>query len=211
MKTYSGSNAGSIIEPVLWNAREAIWIASPWLGKDYAQRLALLSQKGIEVRVLTSNVDYNCESLEVFKTSENPNLIPLVLDKERSAFVHSKIYLVDKEHAISGSANLTYSGLNSNVESLSLAETKEEVQQIETDFMRIWMNFERKRMSNEDLSIEKPYSMKNALPLSINFGIIDHPNIKGRELVYHPYYFFEFSFRASAGKSPPVLFEKRGS
>lgn len=82
MKTYSGSNAGSIIEPVLWNARESIWIASPWLGKDYAQRLALLSQKGIEVRVLTSNVDYNCESLEVFKTSENPNLIPLVLDKE---------------------------------------------------------------------------------------------------------------------------------
>lgn len=210
MKTYSGSNAGSIIEPVLWNARESIWIASPWLGKDYAQRLALLSQKGIEVRVLTSNVDYNCESLEVFKTSENPNLIPLVLDKERSAFVHSKIYLVDKEHAISGSANLTYSGLNSNVESLSIAETKEEVQQIETDFMRIWMNFERKRMSNEDLSIEKPYSMKNALPLSINFGIIDHPNIKGRELVYHPYYFFEFSFRASAGKSPPVLFENSG-
>ncbi|MDH5390302.1 MAG: phospholipase D-like domain-containing protein [Candidatus Bathyarchaeota archaeon] len=210
MKTYSGSTAGSNIEPVLWNARESIWIISPWLGKDYAKRLALLSQKGIEVRIVTSNVDYNSESLEVFQASENPNLILLVLDKEKVGFIHSKIYIVDKAHAISGSANLTYSGLNSNVESLSIAENKEEVQQIEMDFMRIWMNFERKSMSNEELSVEIPHSIMDALPLSINYVNIDYPNIKGKELVYHPYYFFEFSFRASAGKSPPVLFENSG-
>ena len=40
MKTYSGNNAGSEIEPVLWNARESVWIISPWLAKDYAMRLA---------------------------------------------------------------------------------------------------------------------------------------------------------------------------
>jgi len=211
MKTYSGPTAGSNIEPVLRNARKSIWIVSPWLGKEYAKQLALLSQKGIEVRIVTSNVDYNNKSLEVFKASENPNLIPLVLDKEKVAFIHSKIYIVDKVHAITGSANLTYSGLNSNIESLSIAETKEEVQQIEMDFMRIWMNFERKNMSNEELSMEISHAIKDALPLSINYGNIEHPNIKGKELVYHPYYFFEFSFRASAGKSPPVLFENSGS
>jgi hypothetical protein len=48
------------------------------------------------------------------------------------------------------------------------------------------------------------------LPLAINLGDIDKAEIKGKELVYHPYYFFEFSFRASAGKSPPVLFENNG-
>jgi len=48
------------------------------------------------------------------------------------------------------------------------------------------------------------------LPLSINFGNIDQTNIKDKELVYHPYFFFEFSFRVSAGKSPPVLFEDSG-
>ena len=211
MKTYSGPTAGSNIEPVLRNARKSIWIISPWLGKEYAKQLAFLSQKGIEVRIVTSNVDYNNKSLEVFKASENPNLIPLVLDKEKVAFIHSKIYIVDKVHAITGSANLTYSGLNSNIESLSIAETKEEVQQIEMDFMRIWMNFERKNMSNEELSMEISHAIKDALPLSINYGNIEHPNIKGKELVYHPYYFFEFSFRASAGKSPPVLFENSGS
>ncbi len=207
MKTYTGSNSGSQIEPVLSNARESVWIVSPWVGKNYAKQLALLSQKGIEVRIVTSNVEYNGESLEIFKASENPNLMFVVLDQDKAAFIHSKIYIADKSQAISGSANLTFSGLNKNVESLSIAETKEEVQQIETDFMRIWMNFERKRMSNEEISNGTSYSIKSALSLSINYGDIDHPNIKDKELVYNPYYFFEFSFRASAGKSPPVLFE----
>jgi hypothetical protein len=41
------------------------------------------------------------------------------------------------------------------------------------------------------------HSIKNALLLSINYGDIDDPNIKDKKLVYYPYYFFEFSFRAS--------------
>ena len=136
--------------------------------------------------------------------------MPLVLDIKKTGFIHSKIYIIDKRHAISGSANLTYSGLNKNVESLSIAETVEEVQKIQTDFMRIWMDFENKRMSNKELSNGTAYSIKNALPLSITYGDINYPNSKDKELVYYPYYFFEFSFRASAGKSPPILFENRG-
>jgi hypothetical protein len=210
MKTYCDFNAGSQIGPVLWNAQESIWIISPWLGKDYAKRLASLSQKGIEVRIITSYVDFNIESLEILKASENTNLRLLVLDKEKVAFIHSKIYIVDNKHGVSGSANLTYSGLNSNVENLSITETNEEVQKIRNDFMNIWMTFDGKSMSNEELSSGSTYSIRDALPLSINFGDIDKADIKGKELVYHPYYFFEFSFRASAGKSPPVLFENSG-
>ena len=133
MKTYSGSDAGSLIEPMLWNAKKAVWVISPWLGKKYAEQLASLSQRGIEVRIITSNQDYNIESLEILKASENPNLLPLVLRKEKSddksTFVHAKIYIVDNELAVSGSANLTYSGLHSNCEILSITETKEEIQQ----------------------------------------------------------------------------------
>jgi hypothetical protein len=210
MKTYTGYNSGSHIEPVLWNARESVWIISPWVGKNYAKRLALLSQEGIEVRIVTSNVDYNGESIELFQASDNPNLMLLVLDQEKAAFIHSKIYIIDKRHAVTGSANLTYSGLNKNVESLSIAETKEEVQKIETEFMRVWMNFERKRMSNEELSNGTSHQIKNALPLSTNYGDINYSNIKDKELVYYPYYFFEYSFRASAGKSPPLIFANNG-
>jgi hypothetical protein len=210
MKTYCDYNAGSQIEPVLWNARESVWIISPWLGKDYAKRLASLSQKGIEIRIITSNVDFNIDSLEIFKASENTNLRLMVLDKDKVAFIHAKIYIIDNKYGFSGSANLTYSGLNSSVENLSISETNEEVQKIRNDFMNLWMSFDRKSMLNEELSSGSSYSIRDALPLSINYEGMDNPGIKGKELVYHPYYFFEFSFIASVGKSPPVLFENRG-
>ncbi|VVB86995.1 Cardiolipin synthase [uncultured archaeon] len=210
MKTYCDSNAGSQIEPVLWNARESVWIISPWLGKDYAKRLASLSQKGIEVRIITSNVDFNIDSLEILKASENTNLRLMVLDKEKVAFIHAKMYIIDNKYGFSGSANLTYSGLNCNVENLNIAETNEEVQKIRNDFMNLWMTFDGKRMSKEELSSGSSYSIRESLPLSINFEDMDNPDIKGKELVYHPYYFFEFSFRTSVGKSPPVLFENSG-
>ncbi len=210
MKTYCDSNAGSQIEPVLWNARESVWIISPWIGKDYAKRLASLSQKGIEVRIITSNVDFNIDSFEILKASENTNLRLMVLDREKVAFIHAKIYIIDNKYAFSGSANLTYSGLNSSVENLSIAETSEEVQKIRNEFMNLWMTFDRKSMPNKELSSGSSYSIKDALPLSINYEDMDNPGIKRKELVYHPYYFFEFSFRTSVGKSPPVLFENNG-
>ncbi|MCZ7384700.1 MAG: phospholipase D-like domain-containing protein [Candidatus Methanoperedens sp.] len=210
MKTYCDSNAGSQIEPVLWNAKESVWIISPWLGKDYAKRLASLSQKGIEVRIITSLNDFNIDSLEILKASENTNLRLMVLDKKKVAFIHAKIYIIDNKYGFSGSANLTYSGLNSSVENLSIAETNEEVQKIRNDFMNLWMTFDRKSMSNKELSSGSSFSIKDALPLSINCEDMNNPNIKGKELVYHPYYFFEFSLRASVGKSPPVLFENSG-
>lgn len=210
MRTYCDSNAGSQILPVLWSARESVWIISPWLGKDYAEQLASLSQKGIEVRIITGYDDINADSIEILKASQNKNLKLLVLDKEKAAFIHAKIYVVDNKYGVSGSANFTYSGLNSSIENLSIAETRDEVQKIRNDFMNLWMTFERKSMSNEELSFGTSHSIRDALPLSINFGDIDQPNIRGKELVYHPYYFFEFGFRASVGKSPPHLFEDSG-
>lgn len=137
----------------------------------------------------------------------------LVLRKEKPdvkpTFVHAKIYIIDNESAVSGSANLTYSGLHSNVESLSIAETQEEVQQFEMEFRRIWMEFENKSMSKEELSSGTSYSLKNALPLSHTIENISNPNVTGKELIYHPYYFFEFIFRGSP-KSPPIEFKDKG-
>jgi len=159
MKTYLASNAGSQIESVLWNARKSIWIISPWLGKGNAERLASLSQKGIEVRIITSNHDLNVESIEILKASENTNLRLLILDKEK-AFVHAKVYIIDDEYAVSGSANFTYSGMNSSVENLSIAETKEEVQNIGNDFTKQWKTFDSKNMSNEEMSFGTSHSMR---------------------------------------------------
>jgi hypothetical protein len=76
--------------------------------------------------------------------------------------------------------------LNSSIENLSIAENQEEVQKIRDDFMNIWMSFDTKSMSNEELFSGASHSLRDALPLSINFGDIDQPNVKGKELVYHP-------------------------
>jgi hypothetical protein len=211
VKSYQGSNAGSCIEKPLWNATESIWIISPWIGSDYAKRLASMSQEGIEVRILTSSDDLNRESIALLTASANPNLLCLILDKEK-AFVHSKIYIVDREYAVSGSANLTYNGLNRNIERLDIAENNEELEGLERDFMEMWFEFERKRMSNRELIDIGGYSIKNALPLNPATSIaeIDDGNIKGRELVYRPYFCFEYNFHISIGRYHPLLFKNSG-
>lgn len=211
MKSYQGSNAGSQIEKPLWGARESVWMISPWIGADYARRLVSMSQKGVEIRIITSNDNLNKESVEVLTASPNPNLMCLVLDREK-VFIHSKIYVVDGQYGFSGSANLTYNGLNRNVERLDIAENKEELQDLETDFMRMWFEFERKRMSNQELADRTSCSIRNALPLNpeTNYAEIDHPSIKEKELVYRPYYFFAYNFHISFGRYRPVLFENSG-
>jgi hypothetical protein len=124
----------------------------------------------------------------------------------KSTFIHSKIYLADRKYGISGSANLTYSGLNTNVESLNIAENERDVLQIENDFMRIWLKYEKEALSKEELTTNTSYSIRTALPLPSDLSFIEQPHIEKKELVYHPYYFFEFTLRGSV-KSTPLLFE----
>ena len=186
----------------------------PWLQEEYAKDLAGLSQRGIEVRIITSKENYNLDSIEILKASENPNLHFRVLDRDspqdKATFIHAKIYLADKKYGISVLANLTYSGLNNNVESLSIAENEEEVQQIERDFMRLWLKYENKSMSKDELSSGTTYSIRKALPVSNNLAIINQPNTEGKVLSYYPYYFFQYIFRGSV-RSPPLLFEDAGT
>ena len=216
MQTYSGAYAGSKIRPLLKNAKESIWIVSPWLGKEYATLLTQLSQKGIEVRIITSKDKFNVESIDILKACENPNLSFLVLDKdgpdEKGVFIHSKIYLVDKKFGVSGSANLTYSGLNKNIETLTIAETAEEVEQIENNFMRLWLKYERKSLSKEALA-RTSVLIRNAIPLAnidqVFGGSLENLMLDDLKLTYRPYYFFEFIFRGSV-RSPPLSFEDKG-
>jgi hypothetical protein len=208
-RTFSGDRAGAYIRPLIENAKKSLWIISPWVGKDYARLLVALSQKDVEVRLITSKNDFNIESIDILKASENPNLHFLVMDNDdpnqKTAFIHSKIYLADKREGISGSANLTYSGLNTNVESLNIAVTEKDLLQIENDFMSIWLKYEKGAMSKEALSSTTSFSIRNALPLPY-LGFIDQPHIEKKDLVFYPYFFCEFKLRATV-KSTPLVFE----
>ena len=60
------------------------------------------------------------------------------------------------------------------------------MQQLEVDFMRLWMDFENKQMSKEDFSNIKNHQIKDALPLAVNYGEVNNPNIVGKKLAYFP-------------------------
>ncbi len=52
--------------------------------------------------------------------------------------VHVKLYIVDKQVAFSGSANLTYSGMSRNIERLEVKTFPEEVKQEVNTFAALW-------------------------------------------------------------------------
>jgi len=53
-------------------------------------------------------------------------------------FVHVKLYIVDGRMAVTGSANLTFSGMNSNVERVEVKESAPEVAQEIVAFEELW-------------------------------------------------------------------------
>jgi phosphatidylserine/phosphatidylglycerophosphate/cardiolipin synthase-like enzyme len=55
-----------------------------------------------------------------------------------SEFVHVKLYIIDGSTAIAGSANLTFSGMNSNVERVEVKESAAEVAQEIHAFEELW-------------------------------------------------------------------------
>lgn len=138
---------------------------------------------------------------------ENPNLLFLVLDKEneKSVFIHAKMYLIDKRYAVSGSANFTFSGFNKNVETLSIAENEQEVQQTERDFMNLWLKYERQSVSRDQISDGTAHFIKQALPLNIKLP----DGQQNAKLTFLPYFFFEYILRGSV-RSPPLMFEDSG-
>ena len=53
-------------------------------------------------------------------------------------FVHVKLYIIDGRTAVAGSANLTFSGMNSNVERVEVKESPLEVAQEIVAFEELW-------------------------------------------------------------------------
>jgi len=64
-----------------------------------------------------------------------PNPVQLHISRQ---FIHSKMYIADDEDAVTGSANLTFSGLNRNVEHLDIFHGQEKVQPVIKSFRMLW-------------------------------------------------------------------------
>ncbi len=57
--------------------------------------------------------------------------------KVPSSFVHAKMY-VSESMAIEGSANLTYKGMHSNVEHITITRSAEGAERLRKEFFRLW-------------------------------------------------------------------------
>jgi len=203
MRTISGTDSGTYLMPKIESARTRIWVCSPWIGEEYAKKLVQLNNGNVEVRIITSNVDYNLPILSIFKSITNRNFYYTILeqnpDDKSRVFVHSKIYIVDDSFAITGSANLTFSGMNKNVETINLHENYEEVQKIEREFMKLWMDLEHKKTDISNVGLDV-VNIKNSFPISFypkDFSNKINGKIKKIELILKPYSYCEYSYHGT--------------
>ena len=140
---HAGRGMGAFIEPMILDARQSLYICSPWISLKYAQLLTKRAEEGIEVRIITSNDRINEDTIDHFEEFINkykptilgtlfsfvvrkkeeekfkPNFFVLIPEEE---FFHGKVYIADEKRAIVGSANLTESGLFNNIEYVIIME-----------------------------------------------------------------------------------------
>lgn len=151
MRTHVGRGAGAFIEPKLFTAEKLAWVCSPWISQAFVPRLVDLAKKGVEVRVITSELEENKEALKVMRDSikppkdflgrikkdwVRPSLDYLILKKDQP-LIHAKMYIVDESYAVVGSANFTEHGFYHNIEYVIIFEG-EEVERIMEDYATLW-------------------------------------------------------------------------
>ena len=140
MKTFVGKGVGKHIIYHLFNAKKQALICSPWLDEHYAEAIVRMAQRGVNVKLITSNRktgDFSAYAYIMKHLRPNGGNSPLELTMVDSSFIHAKLYVVDEEYAAIGSANLTTAGMYENVESIATCDGVD-VHSIKNDFEKIW-------------------------------------------------------------------------
>ncbi len=152
---YSGRDVGKLLEPALYSARKRIIVVSPWISKKYAEELRSKAERGVDVTVVTSTkclwyeeIARACPSRvrrllsKLFPfLSKKVKLRLYVLDDTN--FVHSKIYVFDNV-AFVGSANLTYTSLWKNEETVAIIKGWWKLRKVLKEVKKIIKEAERK-------------------------------------------------------------------
>ncbi|PLJ77109.1 phospholipase D-like domain-containing protein [Infirmifilum sp. SLHALR2] len=133
-------SVGRILEPLLMGARSSLDISSPFISPRYARMLIEKSKEGVKVRVLTSappegELEHHLEALEILKLSTSDSLEVRIVES-----LHAKIYIIDKKIAVTGSANLTESGLFRNLEHIEVKMEPKTVEENVKMFENLWAN-----------------------------------------------------------------------
>jgi HKD family nuclease len=182
--------ASKYVEPI-FRAKKSAWVCSPWISKSYAEKLYDLSRRGVEVRIITSDDTYNADTYSYLSQLSQTTNFDVHFVKKGA--VHSKIYVVDGEYAVTGAVNFTYTGLYKQTNNFTVAEN-EEVEPIVKDFMRLWIGFKSENVRPTQSTFKNmlpimPYE-KAVLVEIKNANILETLNAK---LIINPYYKIQYS------------------
>ena len=164
MRDYVGTGMGKYISYKLFNAKTYAYICSPYIDQYYAEAILALAEKGIAVRVIATDrqaggfslIDFFEDNLE----GNGDNFECFTVDGP--GFIHSKMYIVDDNYAVDGSANLTRAGLWNQVNNIHVYDNPEEVQSLKRSFTKIW-DYNSSHTSNyPDRSSSDYYGSKNS-------------------------------------------------
>ena len=169
METYAGRGAGAHIEKQLFSSKDYALICSPWITSEFAKRIIQMVERGTHCRVITSDkiAGDSQKSLELLSNFVKPQRDYLGRTKKdwspppfeykviAEKFVHAKMYIADGKYAVTGSANLTESGLWRNIEHIIIINNPNDVEKLEDDFQHLWEYYEAKEIVEESSGILK--------------------------------------------------------
>jgi phosphatidylserine/phosphatidylglycerophosphate/cardiolipin synthase-like enzyme len=110
VQLYAGKDCGIIFLDELFSAKYSLRICSPWISKNYLEKLISLSNNSVQIFLITSKDQYGYNIIELLDKEQTKHKINHKFTPSRE--VHSKIYVIDDGFSIIGSANLTESGLD---------------------------------------------------------------------------------------------------
>ena len=147
---YMGKNSGKYIEKQFFDAKQSAYVCSPWISKQFVEKMVLMASKGIDIKIITQDVRYNTDTTDLIRNHAFDSLFQSqltrakkhfhyrIIPKSAAGFIHVKQYIVDRNYAVTGSANFSKSGLWKNQESITIYRGMQNAQVIEEQFNRLW-------------------------------------------------------------------------
>jgi len=149
--------AGLMYHQVISQARERIWIASPYFVPDrgIVAALQLAALRGVDVRVMIPDRP-DGPIVGMANWSFTRALLPagVAVYRYEPAFMHQKVFLLDRELAGVGTANFDNRSFRLNFEITALVHDEHFCDEVESMLLA---DFERSRMVEEKELADKPF------------------------------------------------------
>lgn len=117
------------------NARQRLWIASPYFVPDFQimNALHLAALRGVDVRIMIpENSDNVIIGMAAYSYLVQANRSGIGIYKYQPGFMHQKVVLVDERYAAIGTANLDNRSMRLNFEITALSTSVSFVAEVET-------------------------------------------------------------------------------